>query len=135
MGKQECRPTALQAFEQEHSILHSGTRTTVASTHVTPHATANMPCLQAHKALPDPTSCPASVHPVGSNRAAKKPEQETNQAPRGQDRQTQPQQKARRLGTLAVPPTLFQLVGRAELKCSEAMRASAPVLMGRFSCC
>ena len=64
MGKQECRPAALQALEQEHSNLHSGTRTTVASTHVTQHATANMPCLQAHEALSDPTSRPASVHPA-----------------------------------------------------------------------
>ena len=64
MGKQECRPAALQALEQEHSNLHSGTRTTVASTHVTQHATANMPCLQAREALSDPTSRPASVHPA-----------------------------------------------------------------------
>ena len=37
----------------KNTRIYTGTRTTVASTHVTQHATANMPCLQAHEALPD----------------------------------------------------------------------------------
>ena len=48
----------------ESTQWHTDNCSSVASTHVTQHATANMPYLQAHEALSDPSSRPASVHPA-----------------------------------------------------------------------
>ena len=50
----------------QYSEKQCTTETTDANTHDTPHAAALMPCLPAHQALPDPTSCPASVHPAAT---------------------------------------------------------------------
>ena len=61
VGKQDWRPTALQALEQEHSITHSGTRTTVASTHVPQHATSTQGTLGSH---PASTLQPCTNRPV-----------------------------------------------------------------------
>ena len=117
MGKQDCRPTALQALEQEHSILHITTQWHTDNCgkhtcHDTRHSRIPLRAQQVFTPW-DPTVPPSNPN--------KKPTQ-----PRGQDRQTQPQQKARRLGTLAVAPTLFQLVSACQHPQSLSSRAHPP---------